>query len=62
VGGATIATPATVAGTVDWAPQIGFNLPPAVNLDVTLTFAGDGGVAATVRMTGQNIDVRSTCP
>jgi hypothetical protein len=59
------ASSTTVTGSVDWVPQGAFNLPPVVSLDVTLAFAGsggDGGVPASERLDGQNIDVRATCP
>ena len=64
-GSAAIATATSVAGSVDWPPQIGFSLPPSANMDVTLTFApagADGGVPATERLSAQNVDLRPTCP
>jgi hypothetical protein len=60
VGAPTAATGAT--GSIDWPPQIGFLLPPTVNLDVTLAFAGgDAGVPANERLNGQNVDIRTAC-
>jgi hypothetical protein len=61
------ATPTTLAasatGKIEWAPQIGFNLPPAVNVDLELVFAAnDAGVPASERLTGQLVDIRATCP
>ena len=59
------ATASAVSGTVDWPPQVAFNLPPTVNVDVTLTFSGsgnDGGVPASERLNGQNVDIRTNCP
>ena len=55
--------PSTIAGSVGWAPQIAFNLPPVVNVDVTLTFAGiDAGVPASETLNAQNVDIRTACP
>jgi hypothetical protein len=62
VGAPTAASGAT--GSIDWPPQIGFTLPPVVNLEVTLAFpsAGSGaGVPASERLNGQNIDVHAAC-
>jgi hypothetical protein len=55
-------TPTTVTGSVDWPPQIGFTLPPAVNLDITFTFAANtSGVPATEALKAQNVDIRAAC-
>ena len=52
-----------ITGSVGWAPQIGFTLPPVVNVDVSLTFAAiDGGVPASETLNGQNVDIRNACP
>ena len=64
-GSAPIATATTVAGSVDWPPQIGFLLPPSASMDVTLSFTAagaDGGVPASERLNAQNVDLRPTCP
>lgn len=52
-----------MTGSVSWDPQIQFNLPPVVNLNVTLAFAAnDAGVPASETMSGQLVDVRTSCP
>jgi hypothetical protein len=53
----------SITGTVTWDPQIGFNLPPVVNVNLMLAFgANDAGVPATEALSAQFVDVRTSCP
>jgi len=55
--------PSAVTGSIRWAPQIGFTLPPVVNVELTLTFAAvDAGLPASETLNAQNVDIRSACP
>lgn len=55
--------PSTITGSVGWTPQIAFNLPPVVNVDITLTFApSDAGIPASETLNAQNVDIRTACP
>ena len=62
--GASTATAATsVTGSVSWDPQVAFNLPPVVNLNVMLTFAAnDAGVPTSETLNAQFVDVQPSCP
>jgi hypothetical protein len=58
-----------ITGSVGWAPQIGFTLPPVVNAEVTLTFAATlvgaavaAGVSVSEAFNAQNVDIRTACP
>ena len=59
-GSSTVAS--QISGTIDWAPQVGFTLPPRVNMNLALTFPGnDGGAPSTEMLVGQNVDIRNAC-
>jgi hypothetical protein len=60
---APTATATSVTGSVSWDPQLAFNLPPVVNLNVVLTFAAnDAGVPATETLAAQFVDIQPSCP